>query len=136
MSIPVCCKACGQIIGVESPMLTLGRALFGDYDSDLDVGCTGEDHHPEPVRNETKRLFGLINCVRIEYPETGSASSWEEYVGPPIKVLALFAIVFGTKKYPNGSHKGLTINGKWAWGDFIRGCSGDGWGELEKMKRK
>lgn len=135
MCIPLWCDKCGELVGVESEMASMGRLFSGNFDSQINVGCSGENHHPKPVRMETTRLFGLIKYVHLSYPETNTVSSWEEYAGSASKVKVWLAIVLGTKKYPNGSYRGVTVNGKWAWWDLKTGFYGDGWKELGNLNQ-
>lgn len=118
---------------MESDAPTLGRGFFGNFDSTVNVDCPGRGNHPEPKRTERTRLFGLMRCISLEYPETSTTSSWEEYAGPPNKFWLWFAIVFGTKQYPNGSYEGVVVNGKWAWWDLATGFYGDGVGEFANL---
>jgi hypothetical protein len=131
MAIPYYCSKCYEIIGVESEALTLGRGFSGNFDSTIDVDCPGRGNHPKPKRTESTRLFGLIRRVLLEYPETSTTSSWEEYAGPPNKFWLWCAIVFGTKSYA-----GVTVNGKWAWWSLGTGFYGDGVGELANLKQR
>ena|SRR3989344_2423352 len=133
MAIPYFCSKCDDVIGMEPQGLSLGRLGSGDFDSTMNVTCPGKGNHPKPKRTESMRLFGLIRRVFLEYPQTFTISSWEEYTGPQSKFWLWFAIVFGTKCYPNGSHDGVTVNGKWTWWDFETGFYGDGIRELANL---
>lgn len=128
MSIPIDCKKCGTMVGVVSGL----GLLRSDYHFDPKGQCG----HPEPERAETTKLFGLIKQIRVFYPETKTVSSWEEYAGPPSRFKLWAAIVFGTKRYPNGSYEGVTVNGKWAWWNPRIGFFGDGVQELDNLQPK
>ncbi|MBI5798605.1 MAG: hypothetical protein HZB10_01595 [Candidatus Yonathbacteria bacterium] len=131
MSIPVYCTKCGAIIGVKHRFM-LGFDL-GSGDQSVTHGVC---NHTEPQRTETLKLFDLIKQIRLDYPETETVSTWEEYVGPPIKFILWCAIVFGTRRYPNGTYNGVTVNGKWAWWDSQNGFYGDGVAELGNLQLK
>ncbi|MDO8537242.1 MAG: hypothetical protein Q7R94_03270 [bacterium] len=130
MSIPYFCSECHDVIGEEPREISLGRLRSGYHNSEIEVECPGRGNHPEPKRTERKKLFRLIRKVTLTYPETRTTSSWEEYAGPANKFCLWFAIVFGTRRYPNGSYQGVTVNGKWAWWDLRTGFYGDGVQEL------
>lgn len=132
MSIPYFCKHCGDLIGVEPELRTLRRLHSGRlvFDSSIDCVCPGKGKHAEPTRVEHQRLFNLIKDVILSYPETRTISSWSEYTGPAKRFWLWFAIVFGTPRYPNGSYRGLVVNGKWAYWDWRLGLYGDGADEL------
>jgi hypothetical protein len=134
MSIPYTCRICGDIIGTEPEMFTLGRIRTGNFNWSKDVNCPGRGKHPEPTRTTTKRFFGLIDQVTLYYPETNTSSTWGEYTGPPEKFWLWFVIVFGTKRNPNGTYAGVIVNGKWAWWDSRTGFYGDGVVELLKLQ--
>jgi len=126
MAIPLFCKDCHEVVGIESSMATLARLSTMNLDSVVNVNCMGKENHLEPIRSEKTQLFGLINQITVVYPETETTSSWEEYVGPKRKIHVWFAIVFGTEKYPNGSYRGILIDNKWTWWDKKISFYGDG----------
>ena len=136
MAIPYFCRKCHDVIGMELEVLTLGRAFSGNFNSTMDVDCPGKGNHPKPKRTESTKLYGLIKRVFLEYLETHTTSSWEEYAGPPSKFWLWFTIVFGTRRYPNGSYAGVTVNGKWAWWDLKTGFYGDGVEELTNLQQQ
>jgi hypothetical protein len=137
MAIPYYCKKCRDVIGVEPEEITAERVYSNkSYSTILDIDCPGRGNHPEPKRTERARLFGLIKQIFLEYPETHTTSSWEEYAGLPSKFLLWCAIVFGSKRYPNGSYAGVIVNGKWAWWDLKMGFYGEGVDELFKLHQK
>ena len=128
MSIPIDCKKCGELVGVRS-----GLGFRSGFDWDFNPinssdgsGC----NHPEPKRTEAPKLFGLIKQIRVEYPETKTASSWEEYVGPPSKFILWLAIFFGTNS------NRITVNKKWVWRRPKGGLFGDGVQELNNLQPK
>ena len=134
MSIPYFCGKSHDVIGTEPGALTLCGGFSGNFDSTImDVDCPGKGNHSKPKRTESTRLFGFIRHIFLEYPETSTTSSWEEYTGPQSKFWLWFAIVFGTKRYPNGSYAGLVVNGKWVWWSFEMGFYGDGVKELATL---
>ena len=139
MAIPLTCSACDDIIGMEPQSITIGRALAGgraSFESTVrHVPCPGKGNHPRPRRVSVPRLFGLINRVYVTYPDTGTRSSWEEYVGPPNRFFLWLAIVFGSERYPSGNYSGVVVNGEWAWWSRKDGFCGSGVTELEKLQQ-
>jgi hypothetical protein len=131
MSIPLVCAKCGESIGVRDEMALMVHGMAGDFGGHVEVGCPGKGKHPPPKVTRAKRLFGLLERVTTEYPETYSSSTHEEYVGPRTRRHVIFAILFGTKRWPNGSHDGVFVDGKWVWFDWSRGLYGEGKGLLE-----
>lgn len=101
MSIPLLCS-CGRLIGESS-------AFFPSPDDFISkVPCPG--HHPEPIRTETMAIFGLVKRVRVRYPETGTGSSWDEYIGSRYRFLLWFAIMF--------SGFGVLVDHEWVWWEW------------------
>ena len=135
MSIPLHCAACGEFVGTRN-----GRALLGNFDSRVNSPCPGRGKHAKPERTEQIHCGGLLRFVRKYYPETGTESSWDEYIGPPSLKLLKRAIVKGTRRRPNGSYDGATVNGKWAWyqrrGWFSGYLYGDGVEELKNQMQQ
>jgi hypothetical protein len=128
MSIPMVCHKCGEVVGAFTGITMLRTPLDPCWCGQ----CPGAGKHEKPERTEYRRLFGLIRGITLRYPETSTTSIWNEYAGPPNRFFLWCAIVFGTKRWPNGSHEGITINGKWVWWDFSTGFFGDGLAELMK----
>lgn len=126
MSIPVTCHECGDFVGVADGMAWLG----GDLSTTYWGSCPGAGKHKASEQTERLSLFGLVKKVTVKYPETHSISSWSEYVGPANLFSLWCAIVFGTKRYPNGSYDGVLVNHKWVWWDLDTGFYGDGLAEL------
>jgi hypothetical protein len=120
MTIPLLCPTCGTTVGVceaSFPPRTQG------YDLPDEFPCPGEENHrPLTVTNRSE-LFGLINRVTANYPETKTSSSVREYVGPKWRPLVWLAIVLG-------DNNRVLINGKHCYWNFGYGLYGDGALEL------
>ncbi len=130
MSIPIECKKCGTIVGEIDSFWAMCPDMWQSYSVPDKNPCS----HPKPEITETRKLFGLINHAHTYYPETQTSSSWKEYIGPNSKFWLWFAIVFGSKQYPNGGYEGVTVNGEWVWWEWKLGFYGDGIAELGKTK--
>jgi hypothetical protein len=128
MAIPLWCAKCGELVGIESTEDTLNRMKTGDFNSHIDLPCTG--YHEAPRISERKRMLGLIKDVTADYPETGTQSTHSEYLGPRNKAWLFLAFVLGQEQWPNGTYNGLLVDGEWVWFEFGRGFYGKG---IEKL---
>ena len=128
MAIPTQCTQCGEVIGMTER---------GDPMTELWLGInSGPCNHPGPTRTETTRFWGLIKEITLCYPETKDISTWGEYIGPRSKLLLRIAIIFGTKKFQDGSHDGLVFRGKWVHWNSKYGLFGDGVDFLKSNKKQ
>jgi len=125
MSVLVDCPKCGAIIGEVSGLDTRSARGHEDFPPDDSAVC----NHPKFKKTETLQLFGLIKEIHIDYPETDTASSWVEYLGPSNKFMLFIAIIFS-------GYTGIIVNGKWAWWDSRIGLFGNGIDELANLKPK
>lgn len=126
MSVPVDCPKCGKTIGeIDFPVKNIQseigfRQHLGSYS-----GCK----HPEPVRFESMKFFGLVKRMRINYLETSTSSSWVEYIGPSNKLLLwLVIMLYGDP--------GVVVNHQWAYWEWNHGLYGDGVQELANLQNK
>lgn len=98
MSIPLLCS-CGRLIGESNAFFPTEEDFISK------VSCPG--NHPEPTRTEKTLASGLVKRIRVQYPETGTSSSWDEYVGPKYRFLLWIAIMF--------SGFGVLVENEWVW---------------------
>lgn len=129
MSVPVRCTKCGVLVGEISALGFWGFTMgLNEYRNlSYSIGHDLECNHPEPIWNETIKLFGLVKHIRLEYPETETSSLWEEYTGPSNKFTLWLAIILGNSR-------GVIVNGKWVWWDFSTGFFGDGVKEIANVR--
>lgn len=120
MSIPLYCPGCGEQVGSDDGLF----AGFHPGSTIAEITCPGKGKHQPSVRTTERKLFGLIKCVTLAYPETHTNSSWNEYVGPKRQFYVWLAIMFG------GKH-GVIVNGKWCWWNCKIGFYGDGVKEFQ-----
>jgi hypothetical protein len=135
MSISVDCPHCGKFVGILEVKSNDDFSIPVHERIKQVQNRIHSCDHPKPVRVETITLFGLLKTISVNYPETRSSAVWEEYCGPSSKFFLRVAIIFGTKRYPNGSYDGVVVNGKWAWWDFKTGFYGDGVAELANLHK-
>ncbi len=129
MSIPVSCPKCGVLIGeieISSKFDLMAIEVLIRLYREAVFDCS----HTEPKRTKAKKLLGLVNQIHVEYPETGTTSSWLEYSGPLNKFMLWVTLCFV------GRRRCVLVNNKWVgWNPSI-GFFGDGVKELEKLKAK
>jgi len=118
MSMILSCNTCGDTvgaIGAESKLAGLG--LSGKFTGLTDVLCPGKGKHRASVKYTRKILFGFVQMVAMEYPETDTVTFWKEYIGP-MNVFFLrltFALLHIREK--GSGVLSLMVGGEYVWSD-------------------
>lgn len=105
MSIPIKCPTCNAPIGVEHSYRICSRIQKALISHKIDCNplvkvksCPGKNNHIKSVRTEKsifksfgwlwmKKKIKIKTIIKIDYPETGTRSVWEEYENGEVKIL-------------------------------------------------
>ena len=88
MDTKIHCRYCRSVVGVaDDRAREHGQVRLDFYPTEH---CYGE--HQKPVEFTRVHCFGLVNDVRIFYPETDSEEKWSVYIGPRNHFLVWLAL--------------------------------------------
>lgn len=126
VSKPIVCR-CGAFIGVAYP---LAPALLPEEVS-LFFRCPGRaPQHLKPVRDEESRFFGWLKIVTLDYPETGTSSTWCEFAGPRNLLALWLAFHLGARTTGPDRDRWVIVDGSLVWPRGLFGFTGEGLKEL------
>jgi hypothetical protein len=83
---PIHCKDCRELVGVRHPLSSMR----------YERPCPGKGNHQKPTRKiGSPRFFRTIQTEVITYPETGTRSFIQNYVGPKNRFVLKLVLIFG-----------------------------------------
>ena len=99
------CSKCRQVIGVLTP-----PHVYGEENSYLwMIRCRGI--HLTPKEIGTTICWGLLRKIVVVYPETNTKEEAYRYIGPPLLLPFIVAMLFGVKRHDHESYR-MVLLGK------------------------